>query len=265
MSLYLLDISDIHPFSQNYTSLLQLLTQDEADQITTKRTTKQVFHALASRLFQKYALAEAAGNVLLHEVIIERTKYNKPVCALAEFNTSHDGNWIVVVTTEKKNGFLGVDLTRRNKEAEFKGDLEFLEMCLAGSETARVRSCRALAAVYWCIKESFLKYLGTGLLNTELHEIEIVLPEKFEEIYNQSLADHDASLGENKQFSWLEHSLIEVRLVQVPQTDVKVGLFALGPELVGSVCFGGRFCGAEPNTSFDVHYVTPTAILAEAN
>lgn len=265
MSLYMLDISDVHPFSQNYTSLLQLLTPEEADQITKKRTTEQVFHALASRLFQKYALAETAGNVLLHEVMIERTKYNKPVCALAEFNTSHDGDWIVVATTEKNNGFLGVDLTRRNKEAEFKGDLEFLEMCLAGSEAARVHSCRALAAVYWCIKESFLKYLGTGLLNTELHKIEIVLPNDFEEIYKRSLADHDAALGENKQFSWVKHSLIEVRLFQVPQIAVTVGLFALGPELVGSVCFGGRFCGGEPNTSFKVHYVTPTAILAEAN
>jgi phosphopantetheinyl transferase len=262
--LYLLNISNLLPFSQHYNALLRLLTPCEADKITTKRNTQQVLHALASKLFQKYVLAETVEKGSLREIVIEHTQYNKPTYRLAEFNTTHDGDWILVSVGAKSGGPIGVDVTWRDKDSEFDGDLEFMEMCLTKSEAARMRSCRALAAVYWCIKEAFLKYVGTGLMNTDLREVEIVLPDGFEKRYAQSMTDHDAALGGEQQFSWLECGSVELRLTQMPQGALEVTLFILGHELVGSVCYSKGLNDPELSPSFGVHYVPVDAILAEA-
>lgn len=261
--LYLLNISNVLPFTQHYNELLELLTPSEAGQITAKRNTQQALHALASKLFQKYVLAETVKGSL-REIVIEHNPYNKPTSRLVEFNTTHDGDWIVVGVGEKSDGPLGVDVTRRDKNSEFDGDLEFMEMCLTNSEAVRMRSCQALAAVYWCVKEAFLKYVGTGLMNTDLHEVDIVLPDGFEERYAQSLVDHDAALGGEHQFSWLECGPVELRLSRISQGALEIRLFALGPELIGSICYGKGPNGPKPGRSVGVHHVPVSAILAEA-
>ncbi|MDR0544439.1 MAG: 4'-phosphopantetheinyl transferase superfamily protein [Odoribacteraceae bacterium] len=122
---------------------------------------------------KKVALRHLAGELLVRRFMrsrgypdhyeIQKGEKGKPYVAGAEsahFNISHSGEFVAAAFSNKE---VGIDIERRGRvrldvAARFFHPEEVAAL-LAIPEERRARQLTD----YWAIKESFLKYLGTGL------------------------------------------------------------------------------------------------------
>lgn len=151
----------------------------ESESVFFEKAWEQVLPAVREEVAairnKRVALRRLVGEVMVERAILEgwglgrsayviaRTKGGKPYVEGRRdifFNVSHSGDYVVCVVSDWE---VGVDIERRRKAPLdvarryfHPGELSSLER-LAESE----RNVRFFD--YWSVKESFLKYVGTGL------------------------------------------------------------------------------------------------------
>lgn len=104
------------------------------------------------------------------EPVIERNQYGKPFIKNAadfSYNTSHSGKWVVVAYTDRTvDGEVGIDVEEIHGNAgwdkianRFFSDVERDYIFSGADETERAGRFTQI----WTLKESYVKYLGSGL------------------------------------------------------------------------------------------------------
>jgi 4'-phosphopantetheinyl transferase len=94
---------------------------------------------------------------------ISRGAHGKPYLAGDDglyFNVSHSGDYVVAAFADRE---VGIDIERRGRARMEVADRFFHAGEIAALWSAGEETRRRLFTDYWAIKESFLKYLGTGL------------------------------------------------------------------------------------------------------
>jgi len=155
----------------DFKNALNLLTNEEQNEIISKKAHKSRCQSLASILLRKKAIKDTLG-VAENSLQIKRTKMNRPYIETNEkinidFNISHSNEWIVCAISSI--GKIGVDIEEIlpidiNIAKEFLSDKEWNYLSTYQGEKVK------LFYKFWTLKESFLKAIGTGI-NDSIREI----------------------------------------------------------------------------------------------
>lgn len=216
-TVFWLNLRDETVLSDRYEELLASLPVNERRVVSAKKMPALRVDALGSKLLQRYALSQVAGEPRA-SVEITTDKNGKRFHHSLPFNTSHEGSHVVVAVAP--SGTIGIDVA---KISENDTDEEFLAMVLTSNELGRVRESGStiLFSVYWSIKEAFLKFKGTGLLAIAPTAIEVLLPAQL------------LLRGSCNSDFWLSPTVPTLFLEGVRQ-DVHIRLFRLG-QLTGAI------------------------------
>ena len=128
-------------------------------------------HSLGAALLM--ARGFAAHGLDPQQVVVEEGPNGKPFLAGGGlfFNVSHSGDWIVAAFSTSE---VGVDVEEVGAWRE--GVVERVTTAAERAHLAAIPEGAARTAEFyrlWTIKESFLKYLGTGLA-TDMRKVEVV-------------------------------------------------------------------------------------------
>lgn len=122
----------------------------------------------------KYSLFETFGKAVQIDLVYN--EYGKPRMRNIEnfFNISHSGDWVVVAYGKKE---VGVDI----EKIRFK-EMPIIDCILKKEEKEYIYSatdeeCKKRFVQIWGIKESYIKYLGTGL-STRMNTFSVNIPTK---------------------------------------------------------------------------------------
>lgn len=174
ISIYAVDISQ--PVSgEQYTQMLSLVSDEKKRQINR-------FH------FKNDALCTLYGDVLIRHLIsdklkikndkisILKNKYGKPYLKdfPLHFNVSHSDHWVIAAVSDRP---IGVDIEKINDinlsiAKRFFTSNEYLQISEANHSVRQ-----SLFFSIWTLKESYIKYLGTGL-STPLNSFEFIIEEE---------------------------------------------------------------------------------------
>lgn len=144
----------------NYIKYLSSIRQDK---VRGFKFEKDKLRSIFGELLLRYALKEYF-NIEFDKCKIIFNKYGKPYIiheTNLKFNLSHSGNIIICAISYQS---VGIDI-EENKAL----DLGTLVYCLHENEQYCLRQYNSKEALdlfynYWVLKESYLKYLGVGLL-----------------------------------------------------------------------------------------------------
>ena len=133
------------------------------------------YRCVLAEALLKYSLFEAFGKAV--EIDLVYNEYGKPRMRSIEnffFNTSHSGDWVVVAYGKKE---VGVDI----EKIRFK-EMPIIDCILKKEEKEYIYSatgeeCKKRFVQIWGIKESYIKYLGTGL-STGMNTFSVNIPAK---------------------------------------------------------------------------------------
>lgn len=238
-TLYLNDLRDyeryLNPVSR-LGEILQCLPVAEAEVVLKKKTEGLLIRALASKLLQRYAIS-LQTQIPLRNVVISVNEHKKPIHELVSFNTSHEGDFLIVAVSSE--GHVGIDITSCKDE-----DDDFLAMILGAGELEMVKRARPvlLFPFYWAIKEAFLKYKGEGLsriddltklrveltINSEPTQLDLAINHKSS---SSSSSNSDSNIS--NMITWIRCSV--AIFVSHEQQPVHVQLFSINQSLVGAV------------------------------
>lgn len=128
----------------------------------------------------KYCIKKSTD--ITEPIVIFRDLNNKPFVKYPNiyFNVSHSNN-IVVCAID--NGQVGVDIEFH--DPLLKDDLEKNSLIFSLSEKLYLNKYNCINTFYnlWCLKESFLKFTGEGIVGNNLSENEFLAKYNFNEYF----------------------------------------------------------------------------------
>lgn len=173
----MMDTSKWNPTPHDFSSALSVLPQHERSSITRFLRMEDRKQALVSRLLQ-YALIHEVLGIPYNEIVIKRTFEGKPYLECSKvgvefpnfnFNVSHHGDYVAIAS--EPLCLVGVDVVcciKPMKESvpefienfsSYFSSLEWDNIISTGtSDEILVDFYR-----YWCLKEAFVKAVGSGL------------------------------------------------------------------------------------------------------
>jgi len=181
---------------ENFSQVINLLPADEAAEINKKLKNTDKEMALLSKILTRTLLSEyTEGNPL--SLRFNKGKYGKPYLPQyphVHYNLSHAGNILCLVIADSE---IGVDI-EKEKEIEdavmqFSCSQEEYDQLKSFIPESRISSFFKI----WCLKESFLKAIGTGLYR-ELKSFSIME----DEARQMRLRDYEDSKNDDK---WIFH------------------------------------------------------------
>ncbi|XP_073031559.1 uncharacterized protein [Primulina eburnea] len=174
---WVVDISKWKPSVNHLSFFISLLPQHEHSSINRFVKLEDQKRALVSRLLQ-YALVHQILGIPFDEIIIRRTVEGKPylVCENTEigfpnfnFNASHHGDYVAIAS--EPLCLVGLDIVSHsiptNETAQefiqnfssYFSSLEWYHIISGGSSDEKLK----IFYRYWCLKEAYVKALGTGV------------------------------------------------------------------------------------------------------
>lgn len=174
---WVVDISKWNPSVNHLSFFISLLPQHEHSSINRFVKLEDKKRALVSRLLQ-YALVHQILGIPFDEIIIRRTVEGKPylVCENTEigfpnfnFNASHHGDYVAIAS--EPICLVGLDIVSHsipiNETAQefiqnfssYFSSLEWYHIISGGSSDEKLK----IFYRYWCLKEAYVKALGTGV------------------------------------------------------------------------------------------------------
>ncbi|XP_075495338.1 uncharacterized protein LOC142532777 [Primulina tabacum] len=174
---WVVDISKWKPSVNHLSFFISLLPQHEHSSINRFVKLEDKKRALVSRLLQ-YALVHQILGIPFDEIIILRTVEGKPylVCENTEigfpnfnFNASHHGDYVAIAS--EPLCLVGLDIVSHsiptNETAQefiqnfsaYFSSLEWYHIISGGSSDEKLK----IFYRYWCLKEAYVKALGTGV------------------------------------------------------------------------------------------------------
>ena len=166
--LYLLNIREI--LEEPLGDLIYFFSEESRERIKKYRFVSDQNRTAWAEILLRFLLPDAC-----RRLAIKRTASGKPYLSDSEyqFNLSHSGEWIACTLGRTASG---VDIQQEEDvllsvaEKYFLPE-EYQEICALDKAGQR-----NLFYKFWCIKESYLKYLGTGLTR-DLTSFSILDPE----------------------------------------------------------------------------------------
>ena len=159
MLIYYTDITKMK--EEDCTLLMPFISKKRREKIEKYYHADDKKRSICTELLLKYCVQKRFGNG--KEIVLTYNQYGKPLCCLPKdfhFNISHSGKWVVIAAGNCNVG-IDVEEIRRDK-------CEDVIDCFSVSENLYV-NCEDLVEQkkrfihIWSMKESFVKYLGTGL------------------------------------------------------------------------------------------------------
>ena len=160
----------------HYKKWISLVSEERKEKIYRLRFDLDRIRSMISELVARKYIAEATGS-LFESVEFLKSTYGKPYAELDEsisFNWSHSGDWIFFAMDKEPVG-VDVEVIRQlNEIALSKSFFDPEEVAQLEAMNAKERTKHFFTL--WSLKESYIKWKGTGL-STEL--------DSFRFIYNQ--------------------------------------------------------------------------------
>lgn len=174
---WLVDISNWNPSALAFSQAISLLPQHSHSSITRFVKLEDQKRTLVSRLLQ-FTLVHEVLQIPLGEIVIKRTLEGKPFLEYKKsklafpnfnFNVSHHGDYVAIAS--EPICLVGVDIVSfftPEKEtvlefiqnfSTYFSSLEWDNIVKAGSNDKILLEFHR----YWCVKESFVKAIGTGV------------------------------------------------------------------------------------------------------
>mgnify|MGYP003386173657 CR=1 FL=1 len=186
--LWFINIADVS--ADDLESILTQGSNIQLQSVTVKRIRSFVFkddqiRALLSELLQRSMVAQTFGDVIKSgsTISINRTRENKPfpVCGLSSskcanvlgtwnFNVSHHGRYVAIIA--HPNVLVGLDIVNITTRSPCYGADDYFDMFVDQFTSGEMKIIRdqpniddkfTMFYIYWSLKESFIKALGTGL------------------------------------------------------------------------------------------------------
>ncbi|KAI8563414.1 hypothetical protein RHMOL_Rhmol03G0109700 [Rhododendron molle] len=191
---WVVDISQWNPSSQEFSHAMSVLPQHEHPSITGYVKLEDRKRAIVSRLLQ-YSLVHEVLGIPFNEIIIKRTLEGKPYLEHDKvdhefpnfnFNASHHGDYVAIAS--EPLCIVGLDIVSHSIPGKvtipefiqifcsYFSRLEWDSIMNAGSCDDMLnefyRCLELLATIllsdqylcrYWCVKEAFVKAIGTGV------------------------------------------------------------------------------------------------------
>ena len=113
--------------------------------------------SVCSEILLEYAISKSNEESLI-EKGITYNKYGKPYIGDFYFNISHSGKWVVVACSNEE---IGIDIEKIQKQTGV--EMYFTEEERRYINEASDSEKGEIFTKIWTLKESYLKYIGTGL------------------------------------------------------------------------------------------------------
>lgn len=143
-----------------YNKLMSLISHEKNERIKRYRFLDDIKRTLYGDILIRYLICKA-NKMKNDEIIINRNKFGKPfIKDLTDFhfNISHSGEWVVCATNNKE---VGIDVERIKNI-----DLNIAKRHFSEFEYKSLMKQRNKIDYFyelWTLKESYIKYIGTGL------------------------------------------------------------------------------------------------------
>ena len=169
-----LDISKIN--QSEYEKLYNLCSDERKEKIMHYLRNDDKKRSVCAYALLKYAWIESGRNP--EKLSISYNEYGKPYIQNDEsfhFNLSHSGKWVVIAYSDS---LVGIDI-EQVKENQYS----VMELVCCEREKKYIRNATSAKDFdrrfirVWTIKESYIKFLGTGLY-TELNSFDIDISEE---------------------------------------------------------------------------------------
>lgn len=153
------DISELT--EESYTLLKKMVSKERRERAEQFRFTLDSYRCVCAEILLKYSLAEVFNREV--EIDLVYNAYGKPMMRNLNrfyFNISHAGDWVVLAYGENE---VGVDIEKIQLERK-----NIIEYVMSKEEKDYIYSavgseCNKRFTEIWGLKESYVKYLGTGL------------------------------------------------------------------------------------------------------
>lgn len=156
MKLYLINVSDLN-YDAIQKRFLNRIKGDKRSRIHKLHVENDKMLALVSELLLYYALIQDY-RFSPEELIFEENEYGKPFLAKAQnvhFNLSHSNDWAACYIS---NSSVGVDIEQiEDINKKLFNDITH------DSERAKLSNNKENFFSIWCLKESYIKFVGQGL------------------------------------------------------------------------------------------------------
>ena len=127
--------------------------------------------SLVGRLLQRKYCSEVSG-VSYDQIKFKRDENNKPILegplgSKIYFNVSHSGNYVVLAGSTQFN--VGIDVNQVEERKDTQEFFRLMNRQFSSNEWANIRSYRTdpmqMRAFirHWCLKEAYVKAVGTGI------------------------------------------------------------------------------------------------------
>lgn len=159
--------------SDEYHYFMNIVSQERSNKANHFRFMKDAYRCVFAEILLSYCLYETFNEKV--SIDLKYNKYGKPIMrnlSNFSFNISHSGDWVVVAYGKSE---VGVDIEKIQSN-----ESPILDSILSEEETKYVysdeekRNSRFIEI--WGAKESYIKYLGTGL-STAMNSFSVNIPE----------------------------------------------------------------------------------------
>lgn len=170
----------------DYNKLKQLISEERIQRASRFHFKDDSYRCIIAGVLLRYCLPDTFES----DIAIDYNPFGKPRISNLEdfhFNISHSGSWVVIAYGHSN---VGVDIERINAEK-----LSILDWVLSNDERKYIYSASADQRFsrfirIWSAKESYIKYLGTGL-STPMNSFSVSISKRTvhdtNRIYNPSL------------------------------------------------------------------------------
>ncbi|CAG8450712.1 11129_t:CDS:2 [Ambispora leptoticha] len=196
------NVTDWQPTEEQYTHALNSIQTEERERILRRRLKQDQKLSLSGRLLLRW-LFHSVYQVDWEVTRFGRSKNERPILISPEvskidFNISHHGDWAVLASIgnfedRRQNlNVIGVDVMKIETPDEpisqylriFREQFSEYEWCTINSPNISEQEKLQRFYRYWCLKESYIKAIGSIKTKTQLYVINEPCPEwKFEESY----------------------------------------------------------------------------------
>ena len=158
---YALNIRRILCFEQ-ISDYCKVISVERQARIALYRFDRDKVRSLTAELLLRYALEEQFG-MDCHTITFRYTKNGKPLLANSNvyFNLSHSSDWVVCAVGKNEIG-IDVEELRQTDYKDIYGAFAETEIRLLNNLESNARGTTFYKL--WTLKESYIKYCGTGLL-----------------------------------------------------------------------------------------------------
>lgn len=160
LKVYYLKISDNNSISEQFLfSKIEASTQKEIKAITKE----QIRHQKCLGEAMSRELIESLWQLRPEDYSIKRTEHGKPYVqgeVAVFYNLSHSGDYLICAFSDQE---VGIDIQQIKKEKPQLVERYFHPNEILNWQRTPLIERKLLFYRYWAAKESFLKYIGTGL------------------------------------------------------------------------------------------------------